>query len=242
MPNPTAHENAEPCVWMSAGLIDYKLCDRDFDCERCPLDAALRGESLESPSRRALLGPSLSCVFPDNRLYSSGHIWIQELESNGKRALRLGVDTFAAAAIGQCSGISWGASNRRLQARETVCEIDLGLGLLPLRTPVCGRVVEGNQALLLDPSLLITAPYGEGWILDLAVDGTPDLEEMLSAEAAREQAGLDLRRFRRRVALQLFAATSAVGPSLADGGELLTDLRQMLGGQSYLELLRDLVH
>jgi hypothetical protein len=31
-----------PCVWMAAGLLAYKLCDRGFDCESCPLDCALR--------------------------------------------------------------------------------------------------------------------------------------------------------------------------------------------------------
>ena len=32
-----------PCIWMSAGLLRYRLCDREYDCEHCPLDAALRG-------------------------------------------------------------------------------------------------------------------------------------------------------------------------------------------------------
>ncbi len=242
MPSSTARESVEPCVWMSANLLDYKLCVRYFECERCPLDAALRGESQESASRRPLLGPSLSCIFPDDRLYSSSHIWLQQIESDRRRVLRLGVDTFAAAIIGQCSGVNCKLSHQALRPHETVCEIDLGLGLLPLGTPVCGLVLNGNRALQRDPSRLVTEPYSQGWILDLVVDDTAELPEMLSADAAREQAGLDLRRFRRRVALQLFAATSVVGPSLADGGELLTDLRQMLGGPSYLELLRDLVH
>ncbi|HYW69484.1 MAG TPA: hypothetical protein VE961_00530 [Pyrinomonadaceae bacterium] len=29
------------CVWMDAGVVNYKLCDRSYDCERCPLDQAL---------------------------------------------------------------------------------------------------------------------------------------------------------------------------------------------------------
>jgi hypothetical protein len=33
------------CVWMQAGVVGYKLCDREFDCDRCPFDAALRGET-----------------------------------------------------------------------------------------------------------------------------------------------------------------------------------------------------
>jgi hypothetical protein len=35
----------ERCVWMQAGVVGYKLCDREFDCDRCPFDAALRGEA-----------------------------------------------------------------------------------------------------------------------------------------------------------------------------------------------------
>ena len=40
MPYQVLAPETEPCVWMSAGLISYKLCDRGFDCENCPLDAA----------------------------------------------------------------------------------------------------------------------------------------------------------------------------------------------------------
>jgi len=184
----------------------------------------------------------LTRVFPEDRLYSTGHTWIQEFETDGDRVLRLGVDTFAAAIIGQCSGVSCKASNSRLQRHETVCEIDLGMGLLPLGAPLSGVVANGNDVLQSDPIRLVTAPYGEGWILDFAVDRNAKLQGLLEAESAREQAGLDLRRFRRRVALQLFTDVSDVGPSLADGGKLLTDLRQMLGGERYLELLRELIH
>lgn len=33
----------QACVWMRAGVIRFWLCDRNFDCDHCPLDAALRG-------------------------------------------------------------------------------------------------------------------------------------------------------------------------------------------------------
>lgn len=37
--------NAQTCVWMEAGVISFWLCNREYDCEHCPLDAALRGGS-----------------------------------------------------------------------------------------------------------------------------------------------------------------------------------------------------
>ena len=43
---PVLPESTIPCVWMSAGLLTYRLCDRGYECERCPLDAGIRGVEL----------------------------------------------------------------------------------------------------------------------------------------------------------------------------------------------------
>ncbi len=45
------------CVWMLAGVVDYKLCDRDYECERCPFDRALREWTVtgEREARRPLV-------------------------------------------------------------------------------------------------------------------------------------------------------------------------------------------
>lgn len=45
-----------PCVWMSAGLVSFKLCDREGECEGCPFDRAMRG--LPSGAPRARRSPS----------------------------------------------------------------------------------------------------------------------------------------------------------------------------------------
>ena len=40
-----------PCVWMSAGLVAFKLCDREGECEGCPFDRAMRSPQ-GSPRKR----------------------------------------------------------------------------------------------------------------------------------------------------------------------------------------------
>lgn len=43
-----------PCVWMSAGLVAFKLCDREGECESCPFDQAMRGLPFDAaPVRRS---------------------------------------------------------------------------------------------------------------------------------------------------------------------------------------------
>jgi glycine cleavage system H protein len=236
--NFTAH--AQPCLWMTAGVVTYKLCDRDFDCEHCPFDAALRGRVEVAPAGRRATGDLPPWTFPDDRAYTSGHLWLTG--GGGSSPLRLGLDAFAAVLLGRARRVRGSPPGRALAAHETLCEIDLEAGLLRLAAPFAARVVRSNGALSSDPHLVITSPYEEGWLVEMeAAENPAAFSHLLTAESAREQACLDLRHFRRRVALHLLD-DSTLGPTLPDGGVPLTDLRQILGGPRYLALLQELVH
>jgi hypothetical protein len=47
-----------PCVWMSAGLVAFKLCDREGECEGCPFDRAMQGARRPEPPVSSLDIPS----------------------------------------------------------------------------------------------------------------------------------------------------------------------------------------
>jgi glycine cleavage system H lipoate-binding protein len=34
-------EDKKYCIWMEAGVIDFKFCDQDFDCQNCEFDRAM---------------------------------------------------------------------------------------------------------------------------------------------------------------------------------------------------------
>ena len=109
--------------------------------------------------------------------------------------------------------------------------------------PAAGSVVKENPALQDRPEQLVTASYTEGWIAEFQAEDMADMEQLVPAELARERSRLDLQRFRRRVAMHLLADDAGrVGRTLADGGELLTDLRQMLGGPKYLDIIREFIY
>jgi glycine cleavage system H protein len=236
-----SNQQTLPCIWMSAGLLSYKLCNRDLDCEHCPLDAALRSPMSQAPHRTSLMSVSdVTVSFPNDRLYSPGHSWIH-LHSSDERLVRFGLDAFAATIIGQCCAITGPEVGLEKGAGEALCEIDVGLGVLSIAAPVRALVVAKNKELASDPSQLITDPFGGGWVADLQIHDPSQLCNLSTARQAREQTSMDLRRFRRRVALQLLADTEGIGTCLPDGGEL-ADIRQVLAGDSYLTLVSELIH
>src|SRR6185503_363261 len=99
-------DDSTQCVWMLAGVVDYKLCDREFDCEHCPFDIAIheragikaqtsgRAQATESKSRESrpnsenVDGSELRASF----FYHPAHVWASVEEAGNVRA---GLDDFA---------------------------------------------------------------------------------------------------------------------------------------------------
>ncbi|MBQ1224472.1 MAG: glycine cleavage system protein H, partial [Alistipes sp.] len=49
-------------------------------------------------------------------------------------------------------------------------------------TPVSGEVVEVNPAIDADPALVNKDPYGEGWMVKIAMSNPSEVDALLSAE------------------------------------------------------------
>lgn len=233
--------HAEPCIWMAAGLVSYKLCDREFDCSRCPLDSALRGDGLARHEVTLLPDDGRrSQGFPDDRRYAAGHTWVATGCRAGDPTVRIGLDGFAAALLPRPVRLNIEEGPRELECGDIVCDIELPEGTLPIAVPIGGRLERANDALRERPGLIVDSPYHDGWLVELVPSmDSAAFDALLDAAAAREQTELHLRHFRRRIGLQLLADTASVGPCMADGGEALTSLSEILGGRQYLRILRE---
>jgi glycine cleavage system H lipoate-binding protein len=46
------HVLENECLWMKAGVVNFRLCDNDYDCDSCPFDLGMRKTmNLKSPNR-----------------------------------------------------------------------------------------------------------------------------------------------------------------------------------------------
>ncbi|GMV40621.1 MAG: hypothetical protein AMXMBFR64_23370 [Myxococcales bacterium] len=220
-----------PCVWVGAGVLAWRPCDRALDCDNCPLDAALRGRA--APASRGRSGMR----FPADRDYAAGHFWLKPWADGG---LRVGIDSMLADLLAEPAAVSLPRPGAPVADGALCVTVDTPEGVVELASPTAGRVTNGNAALLGDPGLLVRDPYGDGWLLDLAPAGKA---KTMSAREAEHQARIDAHHFQRRVAMELLMATE-VGPTMADGGEPLANLRDLaslVGGRRHLDLVRELL-
>lgn len=238
-----ASASTGPCVWMSAGLISYRLCDRGYECDSCPLDAALRGAAELRPCTRSWASAAeATTAVPDDRHYAPGHLWVRPVGGEDAARCRVGLDAFAVSIMGAVSALRVGRMGRMLERGDLLCDADIGLGKIGLGAPVGGHLVRVNPLLKDAPETVVHDPYDSGWIVEMTGVGPLQIRRLVSWETARERTRTDLTRFRRAVAMRLFCDLGAGEIGWLGIGQQLTDLRQLLGPTGYLELVADFVH
>lgn len=234
-------EGALPCIWMSAGLVAYKLCDRGYECEGCPFDQAMRG-AVEPPRRRRVSPPEEPRVvppeegrgeLPGDRRYHPAHTWAQQ---RGGGRVRVGLDGFFAWLAGSAVSLVLAAPGSRLEQGRVACWLADGSELLPILSPVSGRVRRRNEALASNPALAAADPYGEGWLLELDGAGSGELAGLLAAAEAGRRAGEQREAFLADAGRLVACGRDAVGATLPDGGRRLAGLKEMLGKARYYRL------
>ena len=159
------------CVWMDAGIVDYKLCDRDYDCEHCAFDEAIHGQR-ELAQRERCFQPQ-GCEIAHDLFYQPYHTWMR-IEENGE--VRIGLDDFGQRLLGTAYALELPIEETALTRDESCCRLTLQSGVVSLRSPVSGRVRKTNLSLMLHPSFVNRDPYGSGWMM--LVEPT-DLKESL---------------------------------------------------------------
>ncbi len=55
-------ESKKRCIWMDAGVIQFKLCDKDLDCRSCPFDQAMSESASRNLAGRVAENPAASKV------------------------------------------------------------------------------------------------------------------------------------------------------------------------------------
>ncbi|MBM55599.1 MAG: glycine cleavage system protein H [Euryarchaeota archaeon] len=116
---------------------------------------------------------------PTDLRYTSDHEWIR-LEGD---IATVGVTDYAQGELGDIVFVEVETEGEELDAEEVFGTIEAVKTVSDLFLPVAGEVLEFNQALEDDPSLINNDPFGEGWIIKVKVSDTADLEALMDADA-----------------------------------------------------------
>ena len=116
--------------------------------------------------------------FPNDVKYTKDHEWLR-IEGN---EAYVGITHFAQSELGDIVFIDVDTEGESLEKEEVFGSVEAVKTVSDLFMPVNGEVLEFNENLEDNPELIISDPYGEGWIIRVSVSNPDELEELLNSD------------------------------------------------------------
>jgi glycine cleavage system H protein len=122
-------------------------------------------------------------MVPDDLRYTAEHEWVRAGESG---TVRVGITDFAQQQLGDVVYVALPEVGTEVSAQQTLGEVESTKSVSDLYAPVTGRVVARNESLTDAPELVNSDPYGEGWMLEIALDDPGQVDGLLEPQAYRD--------------------------------------------------------
>jgi glycine cleavage system H protein len=117
-------------------------------------------------------------VYPEDLKYTAEHEWVKA----GEGSARVGITDFAQDALGDIVYVQLPEVGTAVRAGDSCGELESTKSVSDLFAPLNGTVRAVNEALADQPDLVNTDPYGEGWLLDIAVDDDEEIAALMDAD------------------------------------------------------------
>lgn len=120
--------------------------------------------------------------FPSNLRYTKEHEWV----SLNDKIATVGITDFAQRELGDIVYVDIDTVGKELAAEAVFGTVEAVKTVSDLFLPIAGKIVEVNPVLNNQPELVNTDPYGEGWMIKVAIEDPEAYEQLMSAEAYSE--------------------------------------------------------
>lgn len=118
-------------------------------------------------------------MYPPDRKYTSAHEWAQR--ENGR--VRIGITAFAAERLSDVVFVELPKPGAEVRAGQPFGVIESVKAASDLYTPVSGRIVGVNQAVIDAPEIVNQDPYGAAWMVVIEMSAPDEWNHLLDSEA-----------------------------------------------------------
>jgi glycine cleavage system H protein len=115
---------------------------------------------------------------PSELKYTKDHEWVRVEGDNAY----VGITDFAQGELGDIVFLEIETEGETLEKEEIFGTVEAVKTVSDLFMPVSGKIEEVNVSLEDTPELVNKDPYGEGWLIKIAMDNISELGELLSVE------------------------------------------------------------
>jgi glycine cleavage system H protein len=117
---------------------------------------------------------------PSDLLYSEEHEYLAKTDEKG--VYRIGITDYAQGELGDIVYVELPGTGESFALGDSFGTVEAVKAVSDLYMPVSGEIVEVNDALNDDPSLINSDPYGDGWMVTIRVADEDDLSKLMGPD------------------------------------------------------------
>jgi len=116
-------------------------------------------------------------MYPDELRYLDSHQWIKVENDVGV----IGITQYGQEKMGEILYVELPSEGRKIVQKESFSTLESVKAAFDVPSPVSGEILEVNQKLNQDPSLVNKDPYGEGWLVKVKIFEPSELDSLLTS-------------------------------------------------------------
>ena len=118
-------------------------------------------------------------MYPDNLKYTTTHQWVRVEDDSAV----VGITTYAQEQLGEVVYLDLPQVDDEVTAGEVMGSVESVKSISDIYSPVSGKVLAVNEPLMDAPATINEDPYGEGWMVKLAIANPSEIDGLLDAVA-----------------------------------------------------------
>ena len=221
------------CVWMTSGVIDYKLCDNDFDCENCPFDKVIRNLCNEKETlfngivndANTIYNKLQSIKYDSNIIYLKNNLIVKEICAN---TFYIGLNPILVNLLDNVNSMMIDECRKNISVGEQIIQIKGDWGSVCISSPI-NLVIYNKVGDTTDNSLKTE------WF---AIMGAVHQDVLSSKLHQKEWDKMHAKAI--GAIAEIKTQLPIVGETMMDGGSQIKFLHQLIGNKKYIDILNSL--
>jgi len=221
------------CIWMASQVIEYKLCDNNFDCENCQFDKVMRNylDVKKTKHNRKIniasrISSSLSSIkYNEQIIYLKNSLIAKQICSN---TFYLGINPIFLSFLDSITSTTISECNKNIEAGQKIIQIDGVWGSVSFSAPLNFLIYDVPG----DPTHDL---FKSRWI---AIAGIAD-HEIFKSKLSHEEWD-KLQHNAINIIEEIKETIPQVGNTMMDGGTQIQFLHQLVGKNRYVNILNSL--
>ncbi len=122
-------------------------------------------------------------MYPEDLYYTKSNVWVK---LNSNNTVRIGITDFAQQKLGKVLFVDLPDVGSEHDQFDPFVVIEAEEMMKEVYAPLSGDVIDVNDEIDDDPSIINHEPYDDGWILEIEIAHESELEKLLDYDAYME--------------------------------------------------------